>query len=453
MLNLFFEKLFIKKFKNKTKKIIILNFLIILFFFNLNANFVSLNHAFEQIDKLPSSRSCLSYAKPDCLNLGDLTKFINLFLRNSKNITKNFSNSYYVEKIKIKEDSEICFIGDLHGCVDSLEDLLKDAIPNNYLDFNSFKILKEDFYIVFLGDYTDRNCYGFETLCLILKLAIANPDKVLLLRGNHENIDMLVEDNDFKEELYRKFSSLRVNINFAISKISEFYKSLPVALFIGAEHGEQYLMCCHGGIDLIFDLDSFLGIDNSQKFCEVSQYSAINFIWTDFCQRNPGVIRVQSITADFMNNFFKRARNNVQAIFRGHQHEAFGLKMLFMPSIFYAHYLNSPYFPESGIFHWKKVVKNEDQESIEGFRIGDYLPIFTISSASSCPFLIGNQYDCCVFLKINRFINNSRLKVYEKEHIFKNLDQSQIEQFDEAFDTNSITKIKDTKWCPCCTIL
>lgn len=456
MLKLFLKNLFIKIFKNKIKKIFILNFLIFLFFFNLNAKFNNLTHAFEQIDKLPSSINSLSYAKLDCLNLSDLTKSINLFLRRSKNI-KIFHNIYYVEKIKIKEDSEICFIGDLHGCVDSLKDQLKEAISNNYLDFSSFKILKNDFYIVFLGDYTDRNCYGFETLNLILDLAIANPTQVFLLRGNHEDIKMN-EENGFKEELYSKF--LRLNLNSTISKISEFYNSLPVALFIGVEHGEQYLLCCHGGVDLSFDFDSFLEPCNFQRFCEIPQYIAINFMWTDFRQRNTGIIRKQSITADFMDNFFKRARNNVQAIFRGHQHELFGLKMLFSPEIFYRHYLNSPYFPESGIFNWKGVVRREDQESIEGFRIGDYLPIFTVSSASSCPFLIGNQYDCCVFLKINRFIRNSRLKVYEKEHVFKNLDQSQIEHIEQFnieqedyFRKNSIPKIKDTKWCPCCTIL
>ncbi|MFA5074552.1 MAG: metallophosphoesterase family protein [Candidatus Babeliales bacterium] len=465
----------------KIKKLFILSFFTIIFL-NLNARWTSLRQAIEAIDRLPASTTeNLSYKKANGVSLEDLSKQIDEFLFCSFNKYTLF-DGYKVEKVKIPEDSSICFIGDLHGCADSLSNILKQLIRLNYLDINSFETRNNNFNLVFLGDYTNRNCYGLETLSLILELAIANPERVFILHGNHEEIHMLTSNgayHGFKEELERKFLLSYDPLNSAINKILYFYNSLPVAVFIGVDVGEQYLMCSHGGFDLNFDFDSFLDKKNRWKFSEL-QSGGQYFMWTDFYQRiaqnNYGILReverIQTISADFMRyNFFGALENNmcnykitdkVKAIFRGHQHELYGLKMLFEPSIFYQNYLNSPDFPDSGIWHWRQVVKHEDQENMEGFRIGDYLPIFTLSSASSCPVYIDNKYDCFAILTINRFIRNSRLQVYETLHESRNIEQKNREQIDkiepEQFDVDEgkeyfKEKEEGTKCCPRCIIL
>ncbi len=70
-------------------------------------------------------------------------------------------------------------IGDIHGQIDLLKDLIENMIkPTN------------DDCLVFLGDYIDRapNDQEMETLFYLKHLKENNPDNIILLRGNHEDM-------------------------------------------------------------------------------------------------------------------------------------------------------------------------------------------------------------------------------------------------------------------------
>jgi len=65
------------------------------------------------------------------------------------------------------------FVGDTHGA-----DCITKYVFENYSDADLF---------VFIGDYVDRGPNGIENLEILLKKHLEEPNKVILLRGNHES--------------------------------------------------------------------------------------------------------------------------------------------------------------------------------------------------------------------------------------------------------------------------
>ncbi len=76
----------------------------------------------------------------------------------------------------LQPDGQFFCIGDVHGRIDLVKDLLSRIDPNN------------DQRLVFLGDYVDRGPNTAETLSFLFALAHDRPDQVVCLKGNHEKM-------------------------------------------------------------------------------------------------------------------------------------------------------------------------------------------------------------------------------------------------------------------------
>jgi hypothetical protein len=94
-----------------------------------------------------------------------------------------------------------------------------------------------------------------------MRLKIANPDKVFLVRGNHEDVT-IASVYGFLNEFVSKFQSAEIEKNF--NYLSHMYDFLPSALYLGS--GTDYLQCCHGGMEMGFDPKPLLASDKKVAF-------------------------------------------------------------------------------------------------------------------------------------------------------------------------------------------
>jgi protein phosphatase len=138
--------------------------------------------------------------------------------------------------IRMPPDGEITVVGDLHGDLMSLRQILFET---SFLDEIQ---RKRDVYLIFLGDYGDRGIYSPEVYYIILTLKRSFPDNVILLQGNHEGPeDLLAHPHDLPHHLRRKFGlegGLKV-----YGELSQLFRRFYTAVII-----EGSIVMLHGGV-------------------------------------------------------------------------------------------------------------------------------------------------------------------------------------------------------------
>ncbi|KAI7753615.1 hypothetical protein M8C21_000676 [Ambrosia artemisiifolia] len=126
--------------------------------------------------------------------------------------------------------SSVVVVGDVHGQLHDVLFLLKDAgLPDN----NKF--------FVFNGDYVDRGAWGLETFLVLLAWKVFMPDRVFLLRGNHES-KYCTSVYGFEKEVLAKYGDNNRG-KHVYRKCLGCFEGLPLASIIA---GRVYT--AHGGV-------------------------------------------------------------------------------------------------------------------------------------------------------------------------------------------------------------
>ena len=140
-------------------------------------------------------------------------------------LTGMLQDRYRSEKNVVETDmTSLVFVGDLHGeydCLQGVQKLIRDY--DNHL-------------FTFLGDYGDRGPLQVETFNLVAALALKYPERVMMLRGNHETASVATRYG-FYSQIVKAYG------HSAFRHYTTAFSVLPMAL--RTEHG---IFACHGGV-------------------------------------------------------------------------------------------------------------------------------------------------------------------------------------------------------------
>lgn len=145
----------------------------------------------------------------------------------------------YAEKLDVSPDTHIIVHGDFHGDIHSLIGFIESLNERQILE--GFSVAQEKTHLLFLGDYTDRGAYGAEVIYTLIRLKLASPDKVHLVRGNHEDLSLTARYGFFTE-LQGKYGR-----TYDVRKPLRLYDFLPVVFYLGSNG--NYVQCNHGGME------------------------------------------------------------------------------------------------------------------------------------------------------------------------------------------------------------
>jgi serine/threonine-protein phosphatase 4 catalytic subunit len=157
----------------------------------------------------------------------------------------------------VSVNTPVTVCGDTHGQFFDLLELF--AIGGQCPDTN----------YLFLGDYVDRGYYSLETFFLLLCLKLRFPQRMTLLRGNHES-RQTTQAYGFYDEVMRKY-----NDSTMWDLFNSVFDVLPLCGVIG-----QKVFCVHGGLSpVLTDIEQIQKLDRKK---EVPERGPIcDLLWSD----------------------------------------------------------------------------------------------------------------------------------------------------------------------------
>lgn len=192
----------------------------------------------------------------------------------------------------------VTIVGDIHGQFYDLMELFRVAgkLPGtNYL---------------FLGDYVDRGYFSLECISLLMAYKVRYPNRVKMIRGNHE-ARQITQVYGFYDECLRKYGHPGIWRSFM-----DLFDALPLAALT-----DSGIFCPHAGLSP--SLDNMQDVNSLDRITEPPHEGPIcDLLWSDpdedkpgwgISPRGAGYIFGQDISEQFCH------KNDVKFIARAHQ--------------------------------------------------------------------------------------------------------------------------------------
>ncbi|GMM36227.1 phosphoprotein phosphatase PP4 catalytic subunit [Saccharomycopsis crataegensis] len=255
----------------------------------------------------------------------DIDRTIEL-IKNSKHVPEEDVKEICqkVQEILIEESNvqliypPIVVCGDIHG---QLHDLLILFEKNGQVPNSKY---------LFLGDFVDRGFYSVETFLLLISLKLRYPDRIYLVRGNHESRSITMVYG-FYDECLRKYGS--VNVWRYCCEVFD-YLSLGALIYgsnsSGGDGTGNGVFCIHGGLSPYIEyVDQIKHIDRKK---EVPHEGAMcDLLWSDPDDVPAWAVSPRGAGYLFGENEVKKFlySNKLNLIARAHQLVMEGYKELF----------------------------------------------------------------------------------------------------------------------------
>ena len=201
-------------------------------------------------------------------------------------------------------NEEIYVIGDIHGNLNTLTKLMEMVNINNPK------------HVIFLGDIVDRGPKQLECLLIVLSLKVLEPERYVLLKGNHETLEMN-QYYGFYQVFMEKF-----NDHAKFNQLLSVYDVIPFCAIVN-----NTVLCVHGGIsenrEVLTEIKGLIRRDLDDAAYNKISEDLFQIIWNDPKPALRGFEQsfrggdIKFFGEDVFNEFMEY--NNLEYLIRAHE--------------------------------------------------------------------------------------------------------------------------------------